>query len=206
MKKKYPEKLRLYLGEGMTTHRIQTLVDGIYAIAMTSLVLNISIPRQTAGSLSMTTFNHLLLNLWLKFWTFGLSFLLLAIFWSTNHRLFRLIKHANPRLLWINLFCLMFVALVPFSTSLIGEYGQYWAAQMFFDLNLFVIGSFSYLNWQYAAKYDLLHESVDSKTIVFAKNRNLVFPVISLVACGLCFITPLWSNLYPYPIYSYDDE
>jgi uncharacterized membrane protein len=89
----------------------------------------------------------------------------------------------------------MFVALVPFSTSLIGEYGQYWAAQIFFNLNLFVIGSFSYLNWQYAAKYDLLHESVDSMTIVFAKKRNLVFPVISLVACGLSFITPAWNNL-----------
>jgi uncharacterized membrane protein len=79
MKKKYPEKLRSYLGEGMTTDRIQTLVDGIYAIAMTLLVLNISIPRQTAGSLSMTTFNHLLLNLWPKFLTFCLSFLLPAI-------------------------------------------------------------------------------------------------------------------------------
>jgi len=64
----------------MTTQRIETLVDGIFAISMTLLVLNLDIPQIT-GVVSNDAIWNALVNLWPKIFTYGLSFVLLAILW-----------------------------------------------------------------------------------------------------------------------------
>ncbi len=99
-----------------TTSRIETLVDGIFAIAMTLLVLNLSIPQLT-HSVSNITVENYLINLIHKLFTFALSFFILAIFWRANHQQFYRIKRINFILLWITIIWLFFVVLVP-STSL----------------------------------------------------------------------------------------
>ncbi|MGZ7160534.1 MAG: TMEM175 family protein, partial [Methanobacterium sp.] len=125
-----PEGSNLYFNK----KRINTLVDGIFAIAMTLLVLNLVIPPFT-GQIN----NFQLLNSLYKilpiFFSLVLSFLLLAMFWYLHHRIFNQIKIVNRTLIWINVVWLLFVILVPFSANLIGQYGNLTLANVIFDLN-----------------------------------------------------------------------
>ncbi|AXV37741.1 MAG: DUF1211 domain-containing protein [Methanobacteriaceae archaeon] len=178
----------------MTTQRIETLVDGIFAISMTLLVLNLDIPQIT-GVVSNAAIWNALVNLWPKIFTYGLSFVLLAIFWRVNHQQFYLIKKSDTTLLWINIFWLMFVALVPFSTSLVGEYGEFEISELFFQINFLLIGIFFNLNWRYAVSRGLLEESVTPEKIEHVKRINIVLPVAAVFAIILVFIIPSYSSL-----------
>jgi len=177
-----------------STNRIETLVDGIFAIAMTLLVLNLDIP-QLVKPVSDATMQSILIALEPKFFTYALSFILLAIFWRINHSQFYYIKRVDNPLLWINVVWLLFVALVPFSTSLTGEYGYLISSNVFFDLNLFAIGALSAFNWYYATEKNLVDKDIDSVKIKNMRRLNLIFPFVSLLAVIMAFITPSWSTL-----------
>jgi uncharacterized membrane protein len=137
---------------GMTTHRIENLADGIYSIAMTLLVLNLALPEVGTDMTLTTELHTLLFGQTHKFFNYALSFILLAIFWGIQHQQFHFIKRTDRTHLWINICSLMFVALIPFSTSLISDYPDETTAKLFFYLNLFVLGILSALNWTYATK------------------------------------------------------
>lgn len=178
----------------MTTKRIETLVDGIFAIAMTLLVLSIVVP-DNLGSLSEAAFQANLTKIIPKLFIYGLSFLLLASFWRANHKQFYHIKSANPSFLTINIVWLMFVSLVPFSTTLMGEYGHYYTSNVIFQTNLFMVGILNYLIWYYAAKNNLVDEKMDPDMISRYKKFNLYLPILSLMAIVLSFFIYSWSSL-----------
>lgn len=178
----------------VTTKRIETLADGIFAIAMTLLVLSIGVP-QIAEPVSSAALQQSLIDLIPKFFSYALSFVLLAVFWRINHQQFYVIKRADTTLLWINILWLLFVALVPFSTSLIGEYGEYQITEVFFHLNLLAIGLFCYLNWHYATESNFVDKSLDSDAKTSIKRGNLVLPITSLLAIAISFISPSWSSM-----------
>ena len=175
-----------------TTSRIETLVDGIFAIALTLLVLNLSIPQLT-NSMSNIAVEDYLIGLIPDLFTYALSFVILAIFWRINHQQFYRIKRANNVLLWITVIWLLFVALVPFSTSLMGGYGETQAANIFFNINLLLIGIFSGLIWYYATRKDFIEELSREKIIELNK-LNLMLPIAALIAIGASFIIPAFST------------
>ena len=180
---------------GMTTQRIENLADGIFSIAMTLLVLNLALPA-VGTDLTLTTELHtILFGQTHKFFNYVLSFILLAIFWIIHHQQFHFIKRTDHIHLWINICDLMFVALVPFSTSLIGDYPDETVAKLFFDLNLFILGSLNVLNWTYATKgYRLVDRGLDPRRIAVGNRRDAVVPVVVLLAMVLSLITPQWSS------------
>jgi uncharacterized membrane protein len=182
------------LDEWETTKRIETLVDGIFAIAMTLLVLNLSIPQLT-GSVSNITVENYLLALIPKLFTYALSFIILAIFWRVNHQQFYKIKRANSLFLWITVIWLLFVALVPFSTSLMGSYGETQSANIFFNANLLLIGIFSGLIWYYATKKGFIDEKLSREKIIELNRINLILPIVALIAIGASFVIPAYSTL-----------
>jgi len=181
----------------LSTKRIEALTDGVFAIAMTLLVLNIEVPPITGGS-AAEVLPKLVLRLWPKFFNYALSFVLLAIFWIVHHRQFHFIKAIDQRLLWINILGLMFIALIPFSTSLIAEHGDVQIAALVFECNLLAIGLLFYVHWSHATgKHHLIDPDLSAQTILSNKKRNLIIPAVSLVAIGLSFLTPGWSEV-PY--------
>ena len=177
-----------------TTSRMETLVDGIFAIAMTLLVLNLSIPQLT-HSISNITIENQLISLIPKFFTYALSFILLAVFWRMNHQQFYRIKRIDNTLVWITVIWLLFVALVPFSTSLVGEYGSVQISEIFFDVNMFLIGALSALSWYYATEKGFTDKELTRENIHKIRKLNLIFPVVALLAIGVTFITPSWSGV-----------
>lgn len=173
---------------GMTTHRLEALTDGIFSIAMTLMVLSLALPEAAKG-VTHAEFVHLLLGQTDKFLNYALSFVLLALFWIGHHQQFHFIKRTDGRLLWINIFTLMFIALVPFSTSLIGGYPHEWLAEIFFDSNIFILGILFISNWAYATKdHRLVDRSLDSEYIALRKKRGVVTPIVAAIAMGLSFL------------------
>lgn len=179
----------------MTTSRIETLVDGIFAIAMTLLVLNIGVP-DIANNLSEAAFQQQLWVLWPKLMCYALSFWILAGFWRNNHQQFQFIKRSNPTLITINVFWLLCIALMPFSTEIISEYGgTYFTANIIFQINLFFAGFIYILNWQYAVRKGLVEENIGEKTLKLMNISNLFLPVLSIVALGLSYYVLAWSSV-----------
>lgn len=178
----------------MNTSRLETLVDGIFAIAMTLLVLALAVPDIT-GPLSNLAVENALYGLIPSFYTLVISFILLALFWSNHHRAFYRIKEMNTVLLWINITWLLFIVLVPFSASLTGKYGEFSISHIIFNLNMLGIAFFLLLNWYYAGKKNFIHEDVESKTIDNTHKINLLFVSVAFLALFLSFIFPRVSAL-----------
>lgn len=178
----------------MDTKRLETLVDGIFAIAMTLLVLALAVPDIT-GPLSNSAVQNSLYSLIPSFYTLVMSFILLALFWSNHHRAFHKINEMNTPLLWINVIWLLFIVLVPFSASLTGKYGEFSISHIIFNLNMLGIALFLGLNWYYATKKNFIDEKVPSRDITVTIRTNVLFIVISLLALSLSFVLPRWSAL-----------
>lgn len=94
----------------------------------------------------------------------------------------------NGILLWINLIWLLFIVLVPFSSTLTGDYGQFSISHIIFNLNMLGVAVLLYLNWYYAAKNNFIHDNVDDAQIAFTKKLNLFFVILAIIALSLSFI------------------
>ncbi len=176
----------------MTTHRLSNLVDGIFTFAMTLLVLTIDLP--TTMNLSGGLLHQELFNQWQDIFNYALSFILLATFWMTHHVGFHNIKRTDSRLIWINIFTMLFVVLVPYATSLLGDYTGDWLVEIIFALDLFLIGLGFWSNWAYATyKHRLVDPGLSEARIARGRRRGLVVPIVSLVAMVLALLLPGYS-------------
>lgn len=178
----------------MNTSRIETLADGIFAIAMTLLVLTLEVPNFPDPVTNTTIFNFLISTI-PQFFVYGMSFVLLAVFWRINHREFNRIEKSDGILLRITIIWLMFVVLVPFSTSLIGDYGNLQVPELFFHFNMFIIGILAFITWYYAVNWGLTSFKWTKKAYKRSFFGYLIFPVLAVLAMLLTFITPSYSSL-----------
>jgi uncharacterized membrane protein len=180
----------------LTTSRIEALADGIFAISMTLLVLGLTIPPAKGGNPDEILRNYLHDD-WPDLLNFVKSFLLLAVFWIIHHRQFHFYKRVDEGFLWLNIFFLMFIVLVPFSTTVESEYSNVQLAELIFHANLLAIGIISYIITMYAIHdYRLISaQDVDPVRISRAKKRSMVVPGTAVLAIGLSFISPAWSSL-----------
>lgn len=177
---------------GLTTSRIEALTDGIFAIAMTLLILNIDVPvvpKEDADIMliqSIEDYGH-------DFLHYFLSFILLATFWVMHHKQYHFIRKINRKMLWVNLVMLMFVSLLPFSASLISDYTDSYISTIFFESNLFILTLILYLNWKYATLDKLIEPDLNPEFIKRANMIYLYMIIISILALLLTLLSPRWS-------------
>jgi len=175
------------------TDRLEALSDGIFAIAMTLLVFNISI---TGSGETNKSISQLLLDESHTFFIFGLSFIILALFWILHHKQFHFIEKTNNIHIWTNIIFLMLISLMPFTSSLIGDYPNNLPARIFFNINLFLLGFLLYLNWIYASRNDQIREGALSKKEINKKEKTcMVLPSLAILAIAVSFITPIYSPI-----------
>lgn len=177
----------------LTTARLEALTDGIFAFAMTLLVLSITMPDDPDETRYMPNaeLREMIIHEWRRFLNYAIAFLLLASFWMNHSKEFHMIKATEHGHTWINILFLMFVALVPFTTDLIGDYGEDSVAWTVFGANMFILGAFLYMNWWYASRgRRLIHEDVGDEHIVIGKRRGLLIPIISLISIIIAQFDP----------------
>lgn len=174
------------------TQRFETLVDGIFAIAMTLLVLGLAVPNINS-SLSNMVVQNAFSTLLPSFFVLVLSFFLLFVFWNAHHRLFNQMEIIDTNLLWINAVWLLFIILVPFSASALGHYGGYILPSVIFNLNMLGIGILNDQNKRYAIRKNFIQTvTSDIKIHLYVNN---VFILLSLLAIILSFIITGWSTI-----------
>src|SRR5207248_6348314 len=123
--------------------------DGIFAIAMTLLVLELHIPNLPPNAPNVQV-APVLWQLWPKFLTYAVSFLSLGVYWIGHHNMYHAIRRADRVLLWLNILFFMFVSFLPFSTSVLNAFRQSQVAPVFFGTNIILIGWLLFLQWAYA--------------------------------------------------------
>jgi uncharacterized membrane protein len=126
----------------VSTGRLEAFSDGVIAVAITLLVLNIDLPKLKPGE----TLAHGLLNQWPVYAAYVTSFLTIGIIWINHHVMISRLREADRTILFLNLLLLMSIAVLPFATKLMAEYlrqssGQHLAAAVYSGA-FFVMGVF----------------------------------------------------------------
>jgi uncharacterized membrane protein len=184
---------------GIKPNNIKALSDGVFAIVMTLLVIEISVPAISKLK-AAEELGGMLIQMWPKFLAFAISFLILGILWFTHSAQFHFIKHSNGAFVWINIIFLMFVTLIPFSTALIGEYHIFSKISViFWGINGFLCTSALNIIWWYATKRrnlinkEIVDREIEPQVIRLFQIRIFVGAVAFLPAIALSFVNPLIS-------------
>ena len=133
------------------TDRIEAFSDGVFAIAITLLILEIKVPHQSSGSLL-----SMLFNLWPAYFAYILSFVMIGIYWAQHHYIFKLVRKTNHSLNLLNLLFLLCIAFLPFPTEVLGEYmldrANQTTAATFYAFGLLLPAASWLVMWLYATR------------------------------------------------------
>jgi uncharacterized membrane protein len=177
--------------------RILALSDGVFAIAITLLILEIAVPATTSD------LPKALLKLWPQYLAYVLSFVVIARFWVTHHLAFRLIARYDTALVWLNLLLLMFVAFLPFPTAVLGEHNGSPAAAVLYGAAVVLAGAASTAYWWYASgRGGLLRPDVGAARVRALRARGLSGPVFFALTLPIAAFVPyvaeiLWFLVFP---------
>jgi uncharacterized membrane protein len=176
------------VGNQISRDRIITLTDGVLAIVMTLLVLEIVVP-QLSPSEAATELPKRLLELLPDVLSYAISFIILGFFWIAHDDQFHYIRRANRTLLWITIFYLMFIAFIPFSTALIGEYGDQQITVVIYGINIIMVLFWAFLQWKYATrKHHLVDSDLHPKFIAKMSRRSIVGLILYVIAIAISFL------------------
>ena len=159
--------------------RLESFSDGVFAIAITLLVLELKVPHLSGANLASSLKEVVVLIPNIA--TFVLSFITIAIFWVNHHQLTRSIDTVSRKIIWGNMLFLMFVTLIPFATSVVTENPGYTLSVLTYSFILFC-NSLTFMLLRY-----FVHKHDGRKTIAF--KRSLVGPIIYGCAVATAFIS-----------------
>jgi TMEM175 potassium channel family protein len=174
-------------------NRIETLTDGVFAIAMTLLVTGLNIPNLN-GMITSGAVDSLLINLFPDFIHYLVAFVLLASFWWASHLRSQYHQSIDSRMGFLTIMTLLFVGLIPFSTNLAGDFPLNTHAVIIFELNLFIIGFLSVMQWnQIIRKTTYLDPDADTRALLLSRDEAYIFPVLSILAILLAVFSMPWG-------------
>jgi uncharacterized membrane protein len=183
--------------DALGKNRIEALSDGVFAVAMTLLAFGFHVPvlPRMASNVLVTP---ALLHLWPEFLTYALSFLSLGVYWIGHHNMYHAIRRADRALLGLNIVFFLFVALLPFATSVLDTFMQTQAGLLFFGANLTIIGWLLFFQWAYvSSRPGMLASFVTPKHRNLVRIRFLIYPVVVTLTMLLCF----WSVTISLAVY-----
>ena len=184
----------------MTTHRtrrtesigrarVEALSDGVFAIVVTLLVLEITVPHVPTASTAALM--DVLLALAPKFISWVISFVTVCVIWLNHHRLLALASRIDSGLFWLNSNLLLWTSLVPFPTALIGDYPTSALAVSFYGAAMCMVAvAFVLARWHMHRHPELLHEEVDGRAFRAATRSSIaVGPIAYALAAGLAWLS-----------------
>ena len=127
----------------MTKSRMEAFSDGVFAVALTLLILDVRFPDDAAPTLEALS------QLLPQIFTFVLSFVIVGVYWVAHHNMLHLIRAVDRYLLWLNLLLLLTVVFLPFSASLLGRHLGDATAVVVYGANLLLVNAAGTLVWLY---------------------------------------------------------
>ncbi len=179
----------------MPKNRLEAFSDGVIAVAITLLALNLPIPPSVAGRDLARTLGHQ----WPAFAAFAVSFLTIGIVWINHHAMLQRLARVDHAVLFLNLLLLMSICLLPFSTALLAEYltashGQRLAAAVYGGSLLLMSCVFYAIQWHVLARRpSLLHTDITPEVRAQVLKRNrfglLPYAVATVAAAASGYLT-----------------
>jgi uncharacterized membrane protein len=170
------------------TQRLEAFSDGVFAIAITLLIIEIGVPHITGEE----TLSAALRDLWPSYGAYVLSFVMIGIYWANHHSLFRLFVRTDHYFLMLNVFFLMAIAFLPFPTAVLGEYlddsANRDAAVRLYALGLLLPAFTWTVVWLYAVARGLVDERLTQDHVRFLTGQYLLSNVLYVGALMLAFL------------------
>ena len=170
----------------MSTSRLETFADGVFAIAATLLILDVHASGAHLG--------HQLLHIWPSYAAYAVSFLTIGIMWVNHHTVFEQVGRVDRRFLFINVALLMCIAFVPFPTRLIAEHirgSGARAAALSYGFTMTTTAVFFSVLWFVGVlRGRLLHENADLRVVSGISRSYLPGPPMYLAATLVAFGSP----------------
>jgi uncharacterized membrane protein len=176
--------------------RLNAMSDGVFAIVITLMVFEIKVPQIPAGQVSSQALSLALQAMLPDFARLFLSFVVLGIYWVGHNNVFQHVLKHDRLMLWLNIFFLLVVALIPFPASLLVRYGETQLSVVLYALNLLVGGVLLDLIWWYATyNRHLMCDSVGDALVHSFHQRILTGPAIYAVAILVSFFSLFLSKV-----------
>ena len=171
----------------MTKTRLEAFSDGVFAIILTILVLELHVPELKDNTFPV--FLEAMKVLAPKFISFLFSFFIIAIFWVNHHHIVHQIQKVNSKLLWLNIGLLFSSCLFPFITAFIGDYPGNPYVVALYPLNMALSSAFLGKFWKYAfVETDLAPNKLTADQKQKRINQDRTAGLINLVSAALAFV------------------
>jgi uncharacterized membrane protein len=164
--------------------RVAAFSDGVFAIAITLLVLGLQIPS------GLDDLGQQLRDRGDEFFAYGLSFAVIGSLWIDHHRFFNGLRAVDGSLMRLNLVYLAFIALVPFSSSVLGSYAGESAAVIVYALNIIAISVAFTLMIVHAFRSDLMTEESKRARGGELANESVVIPAVFALSIPVALVLP----------------
>jgi uncharacterized membrane protein len=177
---------------GGSVERIAALSDGVFAIAMTLLVLDLKAPAVTAihSELGLAVALQALLP---RLLLYAISFMTLGIFWIGQQTQLNLLARSDRDLTWLHLAFLAAAGLTPFTTALMGEFIDYRLALIIYWANILLLGLLLLAAWRYAARRGMTAPAATAEASRAIERRIIISQGFYAIGAVLCVFSTLWS-------------
>lgn len=150
--------------------RLNGLSDGIFAFAMTFLMVEVKVP----DAATQAEFLHQLIGMGPRFATWGMSLLSLGIFWNIQQTQINYMEETNAKMNWLHLFYLSLITIIPFSTEVLADYPNWFISLAIFWGNIFLCGFFSLLIIEYSMEWKLFKQDVTISFVHMLSRRIVI--------------------------------
>jgi uncharacterized membrane protein len=172
---------------GESVERLAAISDGIFAVAMTLLVLDLREPARELIHREQDLW-HSLFGMFPQFIAYLMSFLTLAIFWNGQQAQLNRFARTNRHLTWIHMAFLFAVSVMPFSTRLLADFINYRTALLCYWGNILLLGVVLYLSWRYAGWTGLVKDDTSVEVRKAMERRIVGAQALYALGALLCLI------------------
>ncbi|HTO21425.1 MAG TPA: TMEM175 family protein [Spirochaetia bacterium] len=175
----------------MNKQRLEAFTDGVYAIVITLLILDIRIPEVPPAALPQA-----LVSMLPQVFTYVLSFFVVALYWFSHHRVAQQVKLIDGTFVWLNMVWLLFVTVMPFPTALLGRYPLQPLPTAIYGIDLILANVTGFVIIGYMKRHpELCHRSIDPPLFGRQVPVYAVTNGTYAVAVGLAWVEPWVSYL-----------
>lgn len=164
--------------------RLILFSDAVFAIAITLMIIEIKIPVVPEDKLTEQNLLQSLAQLIPKFISLLVSFLIIGQYWIVHHRMFGFVVNFSGKLIWLNLFFLLTIILMPFSTGFYGEYilKPVMTSVVFYSANISLLGIINFFMWRHISNpKNKISENLTPLMARYFSLRSLTVPLIFII-------------------------
>jgi uncharacterized membrane protein len=178
----------------ISKERIEYFSDAVFAIAITLLILEIDVP--TGKELQETGVWEALRHLIPSFTGFFISFMVIALYWRSHLQNSTFIKTFDNKLLWLNIWMLFYIVLLPFSTSFYAKNFHVNGTFVFYCINLLLISLYNFFIINYTIKKEGFSEKLNPVLAKWLRYRAMTTILIWTLSIFISFVSTWISRLF----------